>query len=973
MKAILQPAPKICSINTELKYTLLFIIFRIMYIRNRLVLLALSLCVLTIPAPSSVSRYDSSVLDGFPEELAEHLIHSDDGTLARFCREVGIHYLHKNMNTLSNRIIELSPADEKGKLRSILHYKKRIAAVIKNEYNNHALLNYLIFLENQSPDRIHELTTMRLKLLEIYNDPDIGIESKIEMTHSIMDSFERYGDESGMMRAKHKLSELYADKGATARQFALLREVVAGFEKLGSHAITCQALGVLGVLYEKAGNIDSMIICYEKAKKIANLGRLPGQSARILTFYASHYIGLGRYAIAHDLFNEAMLTCREYKGGLHEFRFIRLAIKFYALLECWEIVERLYDRLNLLLGLHTWKDYDPVTNEVFLTRKDQILSQLHMARGNVVEAEQVLKRIRHRVKTLPYRTEYADLLQLWATGLFDNGEYSSASVKIREGLQYSKDKHLPRYAIQFSLLLAKTELKMGNYGNVKQALQHFDRHASNYTVELQLEWIEYYTTLGRLMLRTNEKENGLDALRMGLSLLKESAAGMDGSVHAYLWLEKCENLRQLMHDLVSDDPELGYGAELYWRNLYRVIGNGSSDDNRSYRSKPRQTPRSPLISDGLFHIEESFRSEADRAKRCIREHGAVHSLYLARDNRIWRWTVSKGIIRRETLDCSANELRRLVSETRNMLAEEDGYQGKAIQSGLIDNLRALARTLLPPEVADSSSARGPDLFLVTAEGFLGCIPFETFDIGNEGEYTPLLAKKDVAYARFIGCPKPGGTTTPGIILVNTHASKEIRKRYLFQPPLSEVHIEAETMAALDTNARILSGESATKVNLLQNWEGASYLYFATHTLSDPEVPYLVHIPLATAENNPGIEATYLDITDIRSTDLGGCDLVVLSGCSSGVPYVETHTYGPSLGDAFLDSGAGAVIQTFWDVRDDKARELMTLFVKLSDDMLSSPIHALCEARREIMWSQEGIRYPSLWASYSIDLGRFPVR
>lgn len=669
--------------------------------------------------------------------------------------------------------------------------------------------------------------------------------------------------------------------------------------------------------------------------------------------------------------NEAIETCRDYKGGPHEFRFITRSIDFYASLECWDIVERLHDRLNVLHNLYTWKDFSSSRDELALTDTDLILSQLLMARGNVVEAEQVLERIRDRVKAFPYRTKFADLLLHWSIGLLNNGKYESALDKIREGLQYTEGKFLPFHAAKFSILLAKTELELGNHKNVEQALQYFDHHASICTEDLQREWIEYHATRGRLMLLTGKREPAFEALGEGFILLKESLTGMDGSVHAYLWLGKCEPLRMLMHDLASDDPELGYGAELYWRDLYRAIGNGLPGDGQSAGSIPERASQPPHASSKLLPVKELFREKARWAKRCIGEHGAVHCLYLARDDEMWRWTVSNGSIRSEVLDYPANEMRALVAETRKMLAGDD-CQGAAMQPALAANLRLLAKNLLPPELAYSEAAKRPSLFIVSAEGFLGCIPFEAFDIGVEGEYTPLLAWKDVVYARFIRCHRQYETAAPGIILVNTHASQEVQKRYPFQPRLSEVHIEADTMAALDPDACILRGESATKANLLQRWEDASYLYFATHTLSDPEVPYLVHIPLAPSETQIGIEATYLDVTDIRTADLGRCNLVVISGCSSGVPYVEIHTNGPSLGDAFLDSGAGAVIQTFWDVRDDAARVLMTRFVKLSDGM-RSPIQAICEARREAMRGLEGMCHPSNWASYSIELGRVPVR
>jgi CHAT domain-containing protein len=157
--------------------------------------------------------------------------------------------------------------------------------------------------------------------------------------------------------------------------------------------------------------------------------------------------------------------------------------------------------------------------------------------------------------------------------------------------------------------------------------------------------------------------------------------------------------------------------------------------------------------------------------------------------------------------------------------------------------------------------------------------------------------------------------------------------------------------------------------LKKSCRDASYFYFAVHTLRDPAVPYLVLIPLAADSLDTGPDAEYLDILDIRNCDLSRCRVAILSGCSSGAPYVALAGSGPSLGDAFLDSGSGAVIQTFWDVDDNDARNLMTAFVRLWKGTCLTEVKTLSEARRRAMMSSDGVRHPSSWASYSIKLSK----
>ena len=66
----------------------------------------------------------------------------------------------------------------------------------------------------------------------------------------------------------------------------------------------------------------------------------------------------------------------------------------------------------------------------------------------------------------------------------------------------------------------------------------------------------------------------------------------------------------------------------------------------------------------------------------------------------------------------------------------------------------------------------------------------------------------------------------------------------------------------------------------------------------------------------------------------GCRLAVLSGCGSGAPFADGVITAPSLGDAFLDAGADASMQTFWRIRDE------------------SPVFRPEEAVR--LWKEEGL-------------------
>jgi hypothetical protein len=111
---------------------------------------------------------------------------------------------------------------------------------------------------------------------------------------------------------------------------------------------------------------------------------------------------------------------------------------------------------------------------------------------------------------------------------------------------------------------------------------------------------------------------------------------------------------------------------------------------------------------------------------------------------------------------------------------------------------------------------------------------------------------------------------------------------------------------------------------------------------------------------------------VRALDLSGCERVILSACGSGAPYVDRTRVAPSLSDAFLDSGAGAVIHTFLDVREDEA-VAFTRPLLAALDATDSPVTALNRARRESIARAGRAGEPAAWAMWSVAVRGAPGR
>ncbi len=949
---------------------------RILFLPKRVWLLAFLFPLFLSVCSGRRDPTHEELLRDLPPELVQHLISSDDSTFTQYGREIGFFILKHASLILNNRMRDMYAKGYRDEVSPLIAYNKRIALVLASEYNYDLYIDRINYIENLPPESRPALMKEELDFYSYRDDSTIPSAQKLDRFLRFLESFVKNKNALFKAACEYELSYTYGELGKKHEQQKYLRAAYSDFADIGLHEMTVPILGELGQYYAEIGRRDSMIVCFEEAKRIAHRSRLPLETAEITSRYAWYYARLGRLSLAHDLLTQAMEICRKYKGEYSELRYITETMTFQADLSCWEIVNRLLERARVLQN--KYKDQKERHFRLYSLQIDRTEGRMRMAQGEVDEAGAIFKKTWQATENLPMPyilpSEIATLFLYWSQGLLENGHLDEARDITRDGFRRSRQADLPKLAAQFVLLLAKTALQLDDLQTSRSALQQFDSLAGTQEEALQREWIEREILLGKLELRSGHQQAAFQALERGLARLRQSVSNRDASVQSYLWIGENEDLRQFLHDLISSDPVLGYGAELLWRDLYRLLGSRihgerRSDSDHTYRTNGGALH--PPHEEGAVAEKatiETLRKRAESARMRIAEIGAVHSIYMIRDGEIWRWTASSAGIRRDVLEGTVDDTRTLVNDTWKMMSPRETGPANAPPLLLIENLRALAHRLLPPEVLQGTEAGAEVPFLVTADGFLARIPFETFNVGNEDVYTPLLSQRDVAYLRYADRFAGASSSDPGVIVINARPSKELLKRYPFYQVLREVLPEGQAVAALNPNARFLAGEAATKTNLRSVWEDASFVYLAAHMLRDPQVPYLMLIPLATTGDSPAPDAAYLDITDIREADLSRCSLVVLSGCSSGEPYVARHNAGPSLGDAFLDAGAGAVVQTFWDVKDEEARQLMTSYVQSWESLGAGKIRALCETRRRAIPSPAAGGRSFAWASYAIKIG-----
>ncbi|MBV9925737.1 MAG: CHAT domain-containing protein [Acidobacteria bacterium] len=141
-----------------------------------------------------------------------------------------------------------------------------------------------------------------------------------------------------------------------------------------------------------------------------------------------------------------------------------------------------------------------------------------------------------------------------------------------------------------------------------------------------------------------------------------------------------------------------------------------------------------------------------------------------------------------------------------------------------------------------------------------------------------------------------------------------------------------------------------------------FIHFATHGLLNNEHPELSGVVLSLVDRQGRAQDGFLRASEIFRLRLP-VELVVLSGCRTGLGK-ETRGEGlVGLTQGFLYAGASRVIVSLWDVNDAATAELMARFYKamLGKEHLS-PAAALRAAQISV-WQDERWRSPYYWSAF----------
>ncbi len=314
-----------------------------------------------------------------------------------------------------------------------------------------------------------------------------------------------------------------------------------------------------------------------------------------------------------------------------------------------------------------------------------------------------------------------------------------------------------------------------------------------------------------------------------------------------------------------------------------------------------------------------------------------------------------------------------------------------------DDVREVGRRLdehvMAPVRARLASSTVHTIF-VASDGYLNLLPLQALS-DEDGRY--LLESYNFVYlnsSRDLAHPRP---ETPArnepIIIANPAfgspdaptsgaARKEARARPFYFERLPGTAGEAEDLRELLPSATIWSDVEASETNL-KGVQGPQILHLATHGMFLPSVAEIVEqrsrLPLGLGllapdplmrsalafarANEPAQELHDGIVTALEAAllDLEGTELVVLSGCETGIGDVAHGEAVYGLRQAILLAGARSMVMSLWRVHDEATRQFMRAFyqrLRAGESRENALRDTQLEFIRDEMYS-----HPSYWGAF----------
>jgi CHAT domain-containing protein len=717
-------------------------------------------------------------------------------------------------------------------------------------------------------------------------------------------------------------------------------------KSIGNKDRESDILNAIGNVYLETGSYQKALFFYQQAVSLINL-----PNARIRKNMGIAYAGLGEYDQALDSFKLSMPnldlekpTLLANNSVLHRVAWIYARQgKLEKSKIFYESVLKLYRELGVDHGA-----------AIVLTGLGDVYQKL----GNHEKALQVLR------EAIPLREKGRDqsgealTRYLIAKVYTDQGKLDEALAEIDKTIQLTE-------GVRGKIL--------GEESRIEYLSSVFDYY------ELQIE------ILFRLHQKNPNQRSDEKAFQVSekvrarsiIELLNFSNADIKQGISAELQQKEQElqnRINELARVKTEENSESRKGNEDYDGTLNKLF----SEISEVRTEIRRQSPQYAALTQNLPPVDLEYLQDK------ILDPETLLLEYKLGKERSFVWAVTKKsfvmyeLPKQEVIESKAKEFYSLITN-RNFKPTETPLERqtrlKETEEKLPIVAKELSQLILSPVEKESLKKR----IVIVADGSLQYIPFAALKLGNKylvenseiinlpsATFLNELRKKEQVKEEskkllaVLADPVFDKNDSRFSVSQNSASSESVLPRLLFSRQeanaIASIVPKNELFLALDFKANKTNATSQT----LSNYR---IIHFATHGVLDSEHPELSGLIFSMLDQKGGPQNGFLRLHEIYNLRLPA-DLIVLSGCQTGLGKEVRGEGLIGLTRGFMYAGALRVAASLWQIDDSATAELMKYFYTALITEKRTPAEALRQAQLQML-TQKRWQNPYFWAGFTI--------
>jgi len=784
-------------------------------------------------------------------------------------------------------------------------------------------------------------------------------------------------DEAGEARALFRISQSHKNSGQYAVALERGLDVVALAERLKNTDLTARAWIVVGSIQDLMGRYRVALQSYQTAQRLFGDAKT-ATTMQLLNETAITYKNLGNFDAAMDLYSRALEGQRALGDRLGQTSALTNTANVYYLLGQQERALDFYQQsLAISRDLNERRGVSIALNN---------LGSLLLERGDTERALAMFRENLQTTLTLGNRNEQALAIGHIADVHVARGELDDAVKHYQEAIGIQRDIGAKIREATTLVSLADVRLKQQNAAAAAEASAQALMIARE-SAAPDVEWRALYT--GARAARAQSRiDDAVTMLRASTAIVNDLRANVSTDTSKIGFVDSRQGA---FHELASVLVAAGRPEEaLEAAEAGRARAFADLLAQRQVQGKPSERPRLEEVRSTLDEARAADRASTaaapgsarrrgtvdDRLASLKAEHGELASLltaesprpaeikaivgrlkatvveYLVAERELLAWVATPdGTVHAARVEVAGTRLRALVSEMRTLI--EKSGRGAA-PARLTAVTRELDSLLIAP-IARWLPTSADDVVVVVPHEALALLPFAAL---QDARGRPLLDRHTLGFApaisvyRYTGDKRRAGSRDLRTALVLADATGPPEAA---MPPLPGAREEGALVVKrlAPADARLLVGSDARESTFKRAAGDRQILHLATHGVISPDRPLTSSLLLGPGDGEDG----YLRVDEIFGLALTA-DLVVLSGCSTGVGRPSGDGI-IGLGRAFIYAGTPAVVVSQWDVSDRATAFLMDRFyASLRDGR--GPASALRAAQ---IATRARYPHPYLWAAF----------